>query len=178
MKRNVILNDLKESDIRPDNVYGRYKELIKDDIQKYFVTHGNLQFVSCPGCASGKIEKTFIVMGLRYCVCEQCASWYVSPRPSKEALSVFHKESPACVYLRNSLLKETEAARKEEIFSYRLQWIAGLIEEYLPDAKVFVDRGSRYPILLSQIVKRNMFQRISLLAPECCEQESLLSQYV
>lgn len=176
MKRIVILNDLKESDMRPDNVYDRYKELLEEDIKKYFVVSDDLQPVSCPGCGSGQIEKTFIVMGLRYCVCGRCASWYVSPRPSKEALNIFHKESSACMYLRNNLFKETQAIRTKEIFSFRLQWIMGLVEEYLPDAKVFVDHGSRYPALLSQLVRQKLFQRILSFVPECFEQESLLPQ--
>ncbi|MDO8489310.1 MAG: hypothetical protein Q7S42_04290 [Candidatus Omnitrophota bacterium] len=176
MKRNVILNDLKESDIRPDNVYDRYKELLQEDIRKYFIVSDNLQPVPCPGCGSGKIQKTFLVMGLRYCVCGRCASWYVSPRPSEKQLGIFHKESLACIYLRNNLFEKTRVVRTEEIFSYRLQWIRGLVEEYLPDAKVFVDRGSRYPALLSQMVKEKLFQKITLLAPECFEQESLLPQ--
>lgn len=174
MKRIVILNDLKEADIRPDNVYDRYKELLNEDIQNYFSSGADLRAVSCPGCGSGQIAKTFIAMGMRYCVCGQCASWYVSPRPSKEALGVFHKESPACVYLRSSLIKETEAVRTKEIFSSRLQWIAGLVGEYLPDAKVFVDHGSRYPAMLSQIVTRGLFEKVSLFAPECFEQGHLL----
>jgi SAM-dependent methyltransferase len=50
----------------------------------------------------------------------------------------------------------------------------GLIGEYLSDAKVFVDYGSRYPAFLSQVKDQKIFQRVLLFLPECFEQEGLI----
>ncbi|MBF0594192.1 MAG: methyltransferase domain-containing protein [Candidatus Omnitrophica bacterium] len=174
MKRVVILNDLKESDIRPDLGYSRYKELLAENIRRYFLAQDCLLEVACPGCGATTVCRHFLAMGLRYCVCGECGSWYVSPRPSQEKINTFHRESTACKFWRADLVEKTAALRSEEIFSYRVQWIAGLVEEFCPEASVLVDRGSRYPSLLTQLIRQKLFSKIALLFPECFEQEAFL----
>ena len=174
MKRVVFLDDLKESDIRPENIYNEYKEILNRDIQKYFSDPSALIKIDCPGCSDKNSEFVFNKMGLDYRACNKCDSLFVSPRPSDDALRYFYKNSSAYLFLRKNILEKTVESRSKQIFSYRIQWIMGLVEEYLPDAEIYLDYVSKYPILLKQLSNTGLFKSIVSVLPEFYEQENLL----
>ena len=49
MKNVVLLDDLKESDIRPEGIYDEYKQLLSDDILRYFFRYFFIGHRDCPG---------------------------------------------------------------------------------------------------------------------------------
>lgn len=178
MKRVVFLNDLKESDIRPENIYNKYKQLLSKDIQNYFSDTSQLIKIDCPGCSNKNSKTLFNKMGFYYCACDKCGSLFVSPRPTDDALRSFYKNSSAGIFLRKTFLGDTLESRSKKVLSYRIQWIMGLIEEYLPDAKVFLDYGTKYPLLLTQLNNIGIFKSIVSVLPECYEQENLLPKNI
>ncbi len=178
MKRVVFLDDLKESDIRPENIYNEYKEILNRDIQKYFSDPSALIKIDCPGCSDKNSEFAFDKMGLAYRACHKCGSLFVSPRPSDDELRHFYKNSSAYLFLRKNILEKTVESRSKQIFSYRIQWIMGLIEEYLPDAEIYLDYASKYPILLKQLSNTGLFKSIVSVLPEFYEQENLLPKNI
>ncbi len=166
MKSVVFLDDLKESAIRPEKMYSEYKELLSQDLRKYFSDPSLLVKVDCPGCLSNNIEATFKKDGFNYCICGKCGSYFVSPRPGDDALSDFYKNSSSSIFLRKTFLVNTLEARSKNIFSYRVQWITGLVEEYMPNAKVFLDYGTRYPAFLKELDNAGVFSSIILVNSE------------
>ena len=173
MKRVVFLDDLKESDIRPENIYNEYKEILNRDIQKYFSDPSALIKIDCPGCSDKNTEFAFDKMGLTYRTCHKCGSLFVSPRPSDDALRHFYKNSNAGIFVRKIVLENMSEARSKQIFSYRIQWVMGLIEEYNPDANIYLDYATKYPNLLKQLNSTGLFKSIVSVLPECYEQENL-----
>jgi len=178
MKRVVFLNDLKESDIRPENIYNEYKYILSKDIQNYFSDPSELIKIDCPGCSDKNSEFGFNKMGFDYCACNKCGSLFVSPRPTDDALRLFYKNSSAGRFLRKKILGNTLKSRSKKVFSYRIQWIVGLIEEYMPDAKIFLDYATKYPTLLEQLNKTGLFESIVSVLPECYEHENLLPRNI
>ncbi len=178
MKRVVFLDDLKESDIRPENIYNEYKEILNRDIQKYFSDPSALTKIDCPGCSDKNSEFAFDKMGLTYRACHKCGSLFVSPRPSDDALRYFYKNSNAGIFVRKIVLENMSEARSKQIFSYRIQWVMGLIEEYNPDANIYLDYATKYPTLLKQLNSTGLFKSIVSVLPECYEQEDLLLENI
>ncbi len=178
MKRVVFLDDLKESDIRQEAVYAEYKRLLSKDIQKYFSDRSVLVNINCPGCSNKDSEFVFTKMGLSYRTCSDCGSIYVSPRPAPEAFISFYRDSSSGIFFRNTYLGSKMKSRSKNVFSYRIQWITGLIEEYLPDARIFLDYGTKYPTLLHEVNDTRFFKSIISLLPICFEQESLFPENV
>ena len=178
MKRVVLLNDLKESDIRPEKIYNEYKYLLSKDIQNYFSDPSVLTKIDCPGCSDKYSDFAFSKMGLDYRACSKCGSLFVSPRPSEGALRAFYQNSSSGLFVRRKFLINTMEARSKKVFSYRIQWIIGLIEEYLPDAKVLSDYATKYPSFLKQLSDAYLFESIVSVLPECFEQEDLLPRNV
>ncbi len=178
MKRVVFLNDLKESDIRPESTYNEYKDILTEDIKKYFADRSILKDVNCPGCLAKHSKPSFNKMGFDYLVCNKCGSWFVSPRPSDNDIRAFYKNSDAGHFLRKIFLGNTIESRSRKVFSYRIQWIVSLIEEYLPEAKVLLDYGTRYPTFLGQLSENSTLESVLSVYPECYEQESQLPKGV
>jgi len=118
MKRVVFLDDLKEADIRPQDLYNEYKRLLEQDIKKYFSDASLLKAIDCPGCCDDKSEFLLHKMGFDYRVCSRCGSIFVSPRPTDKARRSFYKNSDAGVFLRKNFLGNTLESRSEKIISY------------------------------------------------------------
>ena len=178
MKRVVFLNDSKESDIRPESIYNEYKKLLSKDIGKYFSDRSMLKEIVCPGCSDENSDMAFNKMGFSYRSCKKCSSLFVSPRPDDEALRNFYRNSSAGLFLRKTFLKDTLDSRSQKVFSYRVQWIVGLIEEYMPSAEVVLDYWTRYPTFLKQLDDVGLLRSIISFMPECYEQEGLLPKNV
>jgi len=174
MKNVVLLDDLKEADIRPDKVYEEYKELLAKDIEIHFSDSLSLIAVDCPGCGSDKADFKFKKMNLDYCLCSTCGSLFISPRPSVKALLAFYRESASGNFLRKNILGETLESRTKKVLSYRLQWIAGLVEEYLQSPEVFLDYATKHPVFLKQVNNAGLFRKVLSVYPECYEQEDSL----
>lgn len=166
MKHVVILNDLKESDIRPDHMYAQYKQMVQQDIPVYFSNPLSCVEVSCPACSFNKHKRSFLVMGLSYKICSQCDSWYVSPRPKANALATFFNEAPSALFARERFSGSAIPARSSEVFSYRLQWIQDLIEEHCPQATSYVDYGGSYLSFLELLHQKGIFQKIVVFDPQ------------
>ena len=178
MKNVVFLDDLKESDIRPGKMYNEYKELLAQDVNKYFSDPSLLVKVDCPGCLGKDFKAIFNKNGFNYCICNKCGSFFVSPRPAKEELNNFYKISHSGKFLRRTLLNSTLDSRSKNIFSYRLQWIIGLVEEYLPKAENFLDYNTRYPQFLRELSAANVFSSLVCVNQECYEAEDIIKSCV
>jgi len=174
LKRVVFLDDLKESNIRPEKIYDEYKQFLLDDLQKYFSDSSVLIKIDCPGCLNKDHKYIFRKMGFDYRACNKCGTLFVSPRPTDEALKTFYKTSRASLFLRKNILNNTSRSRSKEIFSYRIQWVMGLVEEYFPGAEVYLDYATKYPALLRQLEETGFFKSIISVSPECYDQEYLI----
>lgn len=174
MRNVVFLDDLKESEIRPEHIYDEYKRLVDKDIKQYFSDKSLLTDIKCPGCQSKGEEKRFVKNGFTYHICGICGSWYASPRPSEEALRNFYKDSSSGKFLREVFFKKTSETRAQNVFSYRTQWLVDLVGEYLSKKGIFLDYGTRYPDFLKELNESGVFSSFISFMPQCYEQEDLL----
>ncbi|MBU0477121.1 class I SAM-dependent methyltransferase [bacterium] len=178
MKNVVFLDNLKESDIRSEDVYNKYKHLLLEDIQKIFPNNSMFITISCPGCSAKDSKFAFKKLGFNYHLCSKCGSLYVSPRPTAEMLRGFYKDSLAGRFFRNTYMKNTLESRSKKVFSLRVQWIMELAAKYLSNTTVLLDYATKYPTLLQEVANINIFKSILSLLPECFEQENLLPKNV
>ena len=96
MKTVVLLNDLTTADVAGNTLYKNYIKLLEEDIQVYFLKTPSLVNVACPGCGCPDNKDAYCKMGMNFKKCGRCASHYVCPRPAREALENFYKNSRAC----------------------------------------------------------------------------------
>jgi hypothetical protein len=153
MRTIVSVQDVLELEIKPDNLLAEYYALTEQAVKRRLAVASELRPVPCPGCGSSKSERAFEKFNLTYRQCRDCASLYVSPRPSEAALADYYRHSPAARFWREHILPATEAARREKIIEPRAQWVLDGIAEYTPYAAVGLDISSYGAALATELLR-------------------------
>lgn len=178
MRRVVFLEDLREVEIRPDTLYERYKEMVRDELGEFFGDGSKLVKTDCPGCGGKRYKKAFVKMGFQYQRCHRCGSLFASPRPAAEMLDDYYKNSKAVGFWRNEIAAKTREARYRNQMFPLGQWVLELADEYLPEAGVYMDYRSKYPGLLSAMSESGKFKQLISVKPELPEEKDLLPEGV
>jgi len=157
---------LKESEIRPQELFNRYLELVRRDVAHYFNDTRAFVRVDCPACGSARQSPGLEKDGFAYVLCDECGTLYASPRPTAEQLDAFYRDAESVKFWSTHFYKETAGARREKMFRPRAQ----LVDEWLSRrgrerAPVFVDIGSGYGIFLEEIRRLGKFQSVTGIEP-------------
>lgn len=157
---------MKESEIRPKNLFNRYLELSQQDIERFFRDRSYFVSVACPGCGGTQTEPGFEKLGFTYALCTKCGTLYLSPRPPANHLDAYYRKAESVKFWSTHFYKETAEARREKMFHPRAQ----LVNEWLgriglSEKPIFVDIGSGYGIFLEEIQKLNKFQVVMGIEP-------------
>jgi len=154
---------MKESEIRPQQLFNRYLELSQADNENFFSDHRHFVEISCPACESNQYEPGLIKFKFSYRLCSDCGSLYLSPRPPLEMYDLYYRESESVKFWGTHFFKETAEPRRRKIFRPR----ALLIEEWaqrhgiMPgDGGLFADIGAGYGIFLEEVKRLKRFDRI------------------
>ena len=169
MKTVVLANDLTTANVIDRSVYEHYIALLEKDIAGYFLENDELIDVNCPGCGKQESQKHYSKMGMRFKLCSNCGSHYVSPRPDARTLQVFFKDSKACQYWREQI-NNLEDAQLYYIYGPRVNWISELVDEFLPEPSILLDYETKYAFLLKHIHEKKIFKQIGTYQPELFEQ--------
>jgi len=157
---------MKESDIRPQELFNRYLELSRLDIDRFFSDQSGFVEVPCPACLSQRYEAGMEKLGFRYVTCLECESLYVSPRPTVAMFDDYYQGAESVKFWGTDFFKETAEARREKMFKPRAQ----LVEEWatrvgMGASDVFVDVGSGYGIFLEEVSRLDRFGEVMGVEP-------------
>ena len=160
---------MKESEIRPRELFNQYLELARKDIDRFFADHSQFVAVACPGCGSQTCELALVKLKFRYMLCSECGSLYLSPRPTVDMYETYYQDAESVKFWSSHFFKETAEARRQAIFKPR----ARLVAEWLPkigassqSKRLFVDIGSGYAIFLQEVQRLELFEHIMGIEPE------------
>ena len=149
---------MRESDIRPRDLLSRYLALVREEGRELLRAGAGFVPVSCPGCGAGGGDTAFDKEGFRYVLCPACGSLFVSPRPSRELLDRYGRESKAVQFWSTHFYKQTAEARREMIFRPRAQDLAALASRRgAEDHRTLVDIGCGYGLLLEELAGLEAF---------------------
>ena len=164
MKRVVISEDFRESELHPQELFDKYLEIIENEL-RLLLKKWDLFNVKCPACQSEKKKKVFTKFGMDYTECQQCKTLYVTPRPSEDDVSKYYRTSKAMDFWKEHFYKETVLYRKKIIFKPRASWIVDLTENYFEKPEKFVDIKSKYSEFIEEINKFDLFRNKIILDP-------------
>ena len=154
---------MKESEIRPQQLFNRYLELSQQDIARFFSNHKRFEEISCPACGSDQREPGLVKFDFIYVLCRRCGSLYLSPRPTAAMYDLYYQESESVQFWSTHFFKETAEARRQKIFRPRAQVVDQWSKECGGEpggGGLFVDIGSGYGIFLDEIKRLKRFDRI------------------
>ncbi|MCK5506121.1 MAG: hypothetical protein KAJ10_13230, partial [Thermodesulfovibrionia bacterium] len=175
MKTVVLANDLPMTDIIDSGVYEEYTRLLESDIADYFSENVVLEEVSCPGCGQSEDKNVYKKLGMTFKQCASCGSHYVSPRPSPKLQKEFYENSKACRFWRDQIAG-LQDSQLYYIYGSRVNWMSELVDEFLSEAFLLMDFGTKYSFLLKHIQEKQIFKRIGTFQPELFEHSDSLPE--
>ena len=141
---------MKEHEIRPRALLDRYIQVSVEDIPRFFDPH-RFAATACPGCASESAVAAFAKNGFPYVQCSACGSLYASPRPSREALDRYYRESRSSHFWATEFYPATAEARREKIFRPRAERIRERCASEDVAPRVVIDVGSGFGIFAEEL---------------------------
>lgn len=142
---------MKESEIRPKEIFEEFLRLAKIDTKTYFENSLRVK-IHCPACNS-RGQHAFTKNNFDYCECKKCHTLYVNPRPNLESFTNYYTSSPSTKYWATTFYKETADARREKIWKPKAQIIADVLKEKAIDEYQVIDIGGGYGIFAEEMQK-------------------------
>ncbi|MEW6614419.1 MAG: class I SAM-dependent methyltransferase [Thermodesulfobacteriota bacterium] len=159
---------MKEADIRPLHLQKEFLRLSREDIKEFFNDTVKRLYCPCPACKESKdFKNQFTKNGFVYVECLKCGTLFANPRPPESAINNYYKRSKATKYWAEHLFKETEEARRKEIFSPKAKMVVDLLREASGDERMenLLDVGMGYGIFGEEVQKINFFNEITGVEP-------------
>ena len=148
---------MKESDIRPAAVFDQFLALAEQDAKRYF-GEAPRERVNCPACDRDDTVFAFRKLGFDYETCPSCATLFVNPRPGPDAFRRYYREAPSIKFWATHFYEQTEAARRERIFTPRARTVMEKVGKYLAGSGAagpgwIGDIGAGYGVFCEEIKK-------------------------
>ncbi len=143
---------MKENEIRPKNIFERFLQLAKEDIDTFFSNNEDFVHISCPACDKDEANFQFEKHDFSYVLCNFCNTLYVNPRPCRESISEYYAHSKSTKYWSEHFYKDTEEQRREKMFMPMAEFIKELIDKkFNGKVAVFADIGAGFGTFLEEI---------------------------
>jgi SAM-dependent methyltransferase len=140
---------MKESDIRPKELFQKYLELSAADTETYFIS-SQREHLSCPACGNQTSQPAFEKSGFGYTVCRSCQTLYQNPRPPLEEFSRFYQESPSAQYWAKEFFPAVAEIRREKLFKPKVMELARLCQNENFKPAVVADIGAGFGLFLEE----------------------------
>lgn len=146
-----FLNNLKESEIRPKNIFDEFLRLAKLDTETYFA-NSNREKIMCPAC--GVVGKhSFQKDSFDYSECPKCRTLYVNPRPIMDSFTNYYTNSPSSKFWATTFYLETAEVRRKKIWQPKAQLIKVIIDRQVIENFQIIDIGGGYGIFAEEMQK-------------------------
>lgn len=157
---------MKESEIRPQDLFNRYLELARCDAETFLQFRDEFVAVNCPACDSLTQLPGVEKLGYSYVLCGECGTLYLSPRPPANRLETYYRDAESVKFWSTHFYKQTIEARREKMFRPRAQLVEELVNRLeLAAQDIFVDVGAGYGIFLEEVARLGVFRNVTGIEP-------------
>ena len=156
---------LTENEIRPVSLMSNQKVAALKDVGMLLSERENFVSVNCPACDSSDFYKKFIKYGLDYVECNNCFTFYISPRPTEDVLSRFYSKSYNYEYWNKYIFPASEEKRRQKIFVPRVDSVIEYCNKYNIQPNSILEVGSAFGTFCSEMIARNFFKKVVGVEP-------------
>lgn len=159
------MNDLKESEIRPENLIRENDDLWAEDIKKMLSDKDSFVNISCPSCESSGNRFLFEKAGFTFVACSECQTVFVNPRPSLDVLMEFYTTAKSLTHYNEKIFPATEDVRRNEIFGPRARMVADICSRHKIETGSILDVGAGFGTFCEEIKKLSNFEEVIAVEP-------------
>lgn len=156
---------LREDDIRPQHLDVDKEATYARDVQRLLARRDEFVEVPCPACGEREGEQVYGKHTLRYLACAECATVYISPRPSPAVLQDYYENSELYAYWNEHIFPASEQVRRERIFRPRVERLIGIVERHRPEATTLVEVGAGFGTFCDEARASGRFPTIVAVEP-------------
>ena len=148
------------------------------DIKRLLERKEEFVYVPCPACGSEQSNKLFEKYELSYARCCECATMYVTPRPTPAILEMYYSTSENYAYWNKHIFPASEDTRREKIFRPRAERVAEICKQYGVRTDVLMEVGAGFGTFCEEMQRLNLFRKVIAIEPtpdlaETCRRKGL-----
>lgn len=157
---------MKEEEIRPQALFDALLAASREDIDLFFSDRDAYVEVECPGCGATRPTGGFEKLGFSYRECAECASLYLSPRPTAGQYGDYLRGSRMGQFFSEEFYRQTSDSRRAHIYRPRAQRVTAAVRRLLPEATSVADIGSGFGVFLTELQEQGAFSRLVGVEPD------------
>jgi 2-polyprenyl-3-methyl-5-hydroxy-6-metoxy-1,4-benzoquinol methylase len=154
-----------EADIRPKDLLAGQKIAVMQDVGMLLSNANQFIEVNCPACNSIGGKMKYNKYSFTYLECENCETFYTSPRPTAELLGKFYAESVNYAYWNKYIFPASESTRREKIVVPRVNRIIEYCKKYNSTTESILEVGAGFGTFCEEMSSRGIFKRIVAVEP-------------
>src|SRR5262245_8326393 len=121
---------LSEHELCPDDLLSEQEKAFARDIARLQARRGEFVAVACPACGSKGATRAFEKHSFAFVRCAECATIYMSPRPSERVMADYYANSENYAHWAKHIFPASEPARREKIHKPWLERVRGYCERF------------------------------------------------
>ncbi len=158
--------DLREADIRPDELMAEQASRFQADVDWLNSQRDRFVEVDCPTCDGAGREHAWRKYDMDWMRCTDCRTVYLSPRPAPELMTEYYRTSKNYEYWNRVIFPASEEARRAKIFRPRAERVEEIAQRHGVGRNVIVDVGAGYGTFCEEMRAVGGFRRVVALEPE------------
>ena len=156
---------LSERELCPEDLLGEQEAAFARDIARLHARASEHVRVACPACGLDNPQAVFAKYGFAFQRCPQCATIYMSPRPSQALMADYYAQSENYAYWADHIFPASEAARREKIHKPWLNRILGYCSEFGIDRRLLLEVGPGFGTFAALATESGAFARVVAVEP-------------
>lgn len=156
---------LTESELCPDDLLKGQEAAFSRDIERLQRRASEFVGVHCPACGQERGRAVFEKFGFAFKCCDDCATIYMSPRPSEAVMADYYANSENYAYWAKYIFPASEAARREKIHKPWLQRVLGYCDAFGVARGTLLEVGPGFGTFAAVATTSGEFSRVVAVEP-------------
>lgn len=157
---------LSEKELCPEDLLAGQEAAFARDIARLHADPHRHVAVPCPSCEAERPSvPAFEKYGFAFRRCLDCATLYMSPRPSADLLAEYYANSENYAYWAKYIFPASEASRREKIHKPWLERIAALADRHGVPRGTLVEVGPGFGTFAALATESRRFRKVLAVEP-------------
>lgn len=156
---------LSEQELCPDDLLAGQEAAFARDIERLHARSSEFVEVACPACGPSGYRHAFDKFGFSFRSCRDCATIYMSPRPSAKLMADYYANSENYAYWAKYIFPASEASRREKIHKPWLKRVVEFCDRHGVARGTLLEIGPGFGTFASVATDSGAFDRVMAVEP-------------